>query len=254
MFSETYEELLTALEGFKYKLFFAHGKSLPDCFNEPTEAALADPDVFAVLICEDDMIISKNAIKLMFEQNYPVVAYDYPFQQNGDSTVLHTPDGKHGFWTGTGLILIARNVLENMEKPIWRTNTTWDPFIDTDTLHFWPRKLDKVYYGLHDLNFGLLMYANGLPVRVMERTLGQRKLRALGKPGTNKGAHDIYKLTEVGRDLVSGMINKENADLFRGALNRVQNVKIWDEIPPFISYDKDNQPFLNDGRDFERVL
>jgi hypothetical protein len=41
--------------------------------------------------------------------------------------------------------------------------------------------------------------------------------------------------------------------LFRGALNRVKSVKFWEDIPPFISYDEDNQPYLNDGRRFEVV-
>jgi len=251
MFSETFEELLNELEGFNYEIYWAHEKSLPDCFNDPTEQALADPDVFALLICEDDMIIPKGILKEMFDMNYPVVSLDYPFQQQGDSTCLHDPEG-NAFWTGTGFILVAKAVLENMEKPIWRTDMTFDPFIDKDTIHFWPRKLDKVYYGLHDLRFGLLLYSAGMPIKVPNRTAGQRKLVKLGKAGTNNGTHEIMELTEVGRDLVSGLITPENADMFRGALNRVRNVKFWEDTPPFISY-KDNQPVLNDGRNYEVV-
>lgn len=253
MFSETLEELLAELEGIEYEIFWAHERSLPDCFNEPTERALADPNIFALLFCEDDMIIPKGILHDMFEQNYPVVALDYPFQQNGDSTVLHDPKG-YAYWTGTGFLLVAKQVLENMEKPIWRTDTTFDPFVDKDTIHFWPRKLTKVFYGLHDLRFGLLLYSAGLPVLPMSKTAGQRKLAKLGDKHTNKGAHEIYLLTEVGRDLVSGMITPENADMFRGALNRIRNVKIWEEKPPFISYDENDQPYLNDGRKYETVL
>lgn len=252
MFSETFEELLNELDGFNYEIFFAHSRPLPECFNEPTELALKDKDVFAVLICEDDMIIPKGILKKMFAQNYPVVALDYPFQQDGDSTVLHDPQG-FAYWTGTGFILIAREVLESLEKPIWRTDRTFDPFIDKDTIHFWPRKLDKVFYGLHDLNFGMVLYSAGLPIMVMDETAGQRKLVKLGEAHTNNGAHEIKKLTKVGRDLVSGMITPENSEMFRGALNRVKNVKFWEDIPPFISYDENNQPYLNDGRDFNVV-
>jgi len=251
MHSSTLEELLGELEGFNYQIFWSHAKGLPACFNDPTEEILKDPDVFAVLIVEDDMIIPKGILKKMFAQNYPVVALDYPFQQDGDSTVLHDPQG-FAFWTGTGFILIAKEVLEGLEKPIWRTDRTFDPFIDKDTIHFWPRKLDKVYYGLHDLNFGMVLYSAGIPIMVMDETAGQRKLVALGKAGTNNGAHNIKELTIVGRDLVSGMITPENSEMFRGALNRVKNVRFWEDIPPFISY-KDNQPYLNDGREFNVV-
>ena len=252
MFSETFEELLRELEDFKYEIFWAHEKSLPDCFNDPTEEALADPEVFAVLFCEDDMIIPKGVLKRMFSANRPVVALDYPFQQDGDSTCLHDPEG-NAFWTGTGFLLVAKAVLNQMEKPIWQTGRTFDPFIDKDTIHFWPRKLDKVFYGLHDLNFGLVLYSAGMPIYPMDETAGQRKLIKLGKPNTNNGAHKIRKLTKVGRDLVSGMITPENSAMFLGALNRVKNVKFWEDIPPFISYDDKNQPYLNDGRKYEVV-
>ncbi len=252
MFSQTLEELLRELEGFSHEIFWAHGKGLPDCFNLPTERALADPDVFALLFVEDDMIIPKGILKKMFDTRYPVTALDYPFQQNGDSTVLHESKG-FAYWTGTGFMLVAKAVLENMEKPIWRTDTTFDPFIDKDTIHFWPRKLDRIFYGLHDLRFGLLLYSAGVPVKPMKQTAGQRKLVKLGEAGSNNGAHEIIELTEVGRDLVSGMITPENSEMFRGALNRIKNVKIWEEKPPFISYDKKNQPYLNDGREYEVV-
>ena len=252
MFSETFEELLSELEGMDYEIYWAHAKSLPECFNEPTERALKDPSNYAVLFCEDDMILPKGILKEMFAAQYPVVALDYPFQQDGDSTCLHDPEG-FAFWTGTGFILVARPILEQLEKPIWRTDRTFDPFIDKDTIHFWPRKLTKVFYGLHDLNFGMVLYSAGVPIYPLERTAGQRKLVKLGEVHSNKGAHDIKEITVVGRDLVSGMINPENSALFRGALNRVKNVKFWETIPPFISYDEDDQPFLNDGRQFNVV-
>lgn len=252
MFSETLEELLRELDSFNYEIFWSHGNGLPKCFNEPTEKALKDKDVFALLFCEDDMKLPKGILKKMFATQYPVVALDYPFQQQGDATVLHDPHG-YAYWSGTGFLLVAKQVLQQMEKPIWRTDTTFDPFIDKDTIHFWPRKLDKVYYGLHDLRFGLVLYSAGLPVKPMKEVAGQRKLIALGEQNTNNGAHNIVELTEVGRDLVSGMITPENSEMFRGALNRIRSVKIWDHKPPFISYDSKNQPYLNDGRQYEVV-
>lgn len=249
MFSETLEELLRELDSlpFPWEIFWAHEKSLPQCFNDPTEEALADPDVFAVLICEDDMIIPEGILMEMFNQHYPAVALDYPFKKDGDATTHHDPDG-YAYYTGTGFLLVAKSILENMEKPIWRTNVIFDPFIDKDTIHFWPRELEKTHYGLHDLYFGMIMYMNGMPIKPMTQTAGQRKLKSLGKKGVNNGAHDIYKLTQVGRDMVIRDIDDRSARAFRGAMNRVQNVRFWTEKPPFISYDADGRMYLNDGR------
>lgn len=252
--SETFEELLDELNSVEveYEIFFAHARPLPECFNEPTERALADKRVFAVLFVEDDMIIPKGVLRRMFEVEYPVTALDYPFKQNGDSTCLRDPEG-FAYWTGTGFMLVSRAVLESLPKPIWRTDQTFDPFVDKDTIHFWPRKLDKVYYGLHDLNFGLILYSAGMPVLPMQQLAGQRKLVKLGDKNTNHGMHEIELLTEVGLNVVSGLVEQSNVELFLGAMNRVRNVKFWTETPPFISYDKDNQPYLNDGREFQRV-
>jgi len=252
MYSETFEELLNELEGFNFQIFWSHAKSLPECFNEPTERALADPEVFAILYCEDDMIIPKGILKEMFATKYPVVALDYPFKDDGDSTCLHDPVGM-AFWTGTGFMLVARSVLEKIEKPIWRTMTTFDMCVDADTIHWWPRKLDKVHYGLHDLYFGLMLYSAQMPIYPMTRTAGQRKLVALGKAHTNNGQHETKEITKVVRDLVSGQVEKENADIFFGAMNRVKNVKIWKKKPPFISYTGKMQPYFNDGRKYEMV-
>lgn len=252
MFSETFEELLGELEGFNYEIFWSHGNNLPDCFNIPTEKALKDPDVFAVLYCEDDMIIPRGVLGRMFSMNYPAVALDYPFKQDGDSTCLHDPKG-FAYWTGTGFLLVAKSVLQQLEKPIWRTDTTYEQFVDKDTMHWWPRKLDRVFYGLHDLRFGLILYSNEMPIFAMEETAGQRKLVALGAKGVNNGAHEINELTQVGRDVVSGMVDPENVHKLLGAMNRVKKVKFWEDIPPFISYDDNEQPYLNDGRKYERV-
>ena len=98
-----------------------------------------------------------------------------------------------------------------------------------------------------------MLYSAGLPIHVMARPGGQRKLMGLGAQHVNDGAHDIRELTVVGRDVVSGMVDPANVDLFKGALNRISNVRFWTDTPPFISYDEDDQPYLNDGRGFERV-
>lgn len=235
MFSETFEELLRELKGFHYQIFWAHARPIPECFNEPVEAALADPDVFACLLCEDDMILPRGILQKMFNQQYPVVALDYPFKADGDSTMLHDPAG-NAIYSGTGFLLIATAVLQALPKPIFRTDTAWDTMIKGDTLLFWPRKLDHVAYGLHDVNLGITLFANEIPIRPLEVTAGQRKLVRLGTQSSNHGAHEIRQLTRVGRDLVIKTTTPENVYKFKEALKRVKHVQILDQIPPFIDY------------------
>ncbi len=235
MYSQTLEELLGELKDFDHRFFWAHEKSLPECFEEPVGRALADPEIYAVLICEDDLIIPRGILKRMFARNYPVVALDYPFKNDGDSTMLHDPAG-NAIYSGTGFILIAKAILEALPKPIFRTDTAWDTMIKGDTLVFWPRKLTKVAYGLHDVNLGIILFANGIPIKPMEKTAGQRKLVKLGEPNTNKGAHEIRELTKVARDLVIKTVEAENIYKYREALKRVQNVEVMDHIPEFIEY------------------
>jgi hypothetical protein len=250
MFSQTLEELLRELKGFDHKFFWAHGKSLPQCFNDPVEEALADPDIYAVLICEDDMILPKGILQAMFAQNYPVVALDYPFKNDGDATMLHDPDG-NAIYSGTGFILIAKAILERLPKPIFRTDTAWDTMIKGDNLVFWPRKLTKIAYGLHDVNLGIMLFANEVPIKPMGITAGQRKLVKLGEKNTNKGAHEIKELTEVGRDLVIKTVEPENIYKYREALKRVKHVEIMDHIPEFIGYE-DGQAYVI-GQKYELV-
>lgn len=235
MFSKTLEDVLRELKGFEYKLFWSHGKSLPTCFNDPTEQILNDPDIFAVLYCEDDMILPKGILKKMFDQHYPVVALDYPFKNDGDSTMLHDPAG-NAIYSGTGFILIAKSILQALPKPIFRTDTAWDTMIKGDALVFWPRTLTKVAYGLHDVNLGITLFANDIPIKPMEQTAGQHKLVKLGAQNTNSGKHLIKDLTKVGRDLVIKTVEPENIYKYREALGRVKRVEILDAIPEFITY------------------
>src|SRR5581483_10239193 len=133
MFSETFEELLSELDGFDYEIFWAHGLPLPDCFNVPLEKILADDSVYAVLIVEDDMIIPNGILRKMFEQRYPVVALDYPFKSDGDSTMIHAPDGEV-IYSGTGFMLLDIRILKALPKPVFRTDTSWEMFIKGSTL------------------------------------------------------------------------------------------------------------------------
>jgi len=230
LFSESFEELLRELKPFDYKIFFAHGLPIPDCFNRPLEKALADKTVTHVLFCEDDMMLPKGILKKMIELDVPATALDYPFKKDGEATILHDPAG-YALYSGTGFLLVWREVLDKMPQPIMRTDLAWDLRIQNHRLVMWPRDVSKIKtYGLHDINFGLTLWTNGLPI-VPAAPAGQRKLIALGQPNTNHGAHLIRTLTKVGIDNITKTEDEEAKLKWVAALSQVKEVEILDEMP-----------------------
>jgi hypothetical protein len=242
------EELLHELKGLNYKLFFSVGNPLPDCFNIPIEEALKD-EFTHILIVEDDMIIPKGILKQMIKQEYPVVALDYPFKKNGDATTLHDPQGT-ALYTGTGFMLIERWVLDAMPKPIFRTDIAWDMMMTVkNELICWSRDVSKIKtYGLHDVNFGITMWSNDLPILVMNREAGQRKLRKKGKAESNAGTDEIEDLTVVWRDNTAKTSNERLVRKYLDRLHTIDTIIVLDKKPDNIYYE-DGQARLLGGKD-----
>ena len=235
-FSRTMDELLRELKGLNYKLFFSIGRTLPDCFNIPLEEALKD-EFTHILIVEDDMIIPKGILKRMLNQKYPVVALDYPFKKDNEATTLHDPSGT-ALYTGTGFILIERWLLDKMPKPIFRTDTAWETMLTPDDrLIMFPRDVSKLKtYGLHDVHFGLTLWANDIPIMVMKTTAGQRKLRKKGQAGSNNGADEIYELKKVGFNNISKNEDPKETAKMLYRLNKIKSVEVLDKCPDTVEY------------------
>lgn len=236
------EELMRELKGVDHRLFFSIGHSLPDCFNIPIEEALKDESLTHILICEDDMILPRGILKEMIKYDYPVVALDYPFISDGDATTLHDPEG-YGLYTGTGFMLIMREVLDAMPKPIFRTDTAWDSMLTTDNeMIFFPRDVSNIKtYGLHDVHFGLTLWSADCPIFVPKRTAGQRKILELGKKGVNVGQHDIVELTKVWTDNVTKNEDPLQVIRYIDRIRHIEQIDILDHKPDYIYYEG-NQP------------
>jgi len=247
LFSQSFEELLRELKPFDYKIYFAHGKPIPDCFNIPLEKALADPEVTHILFAEDDMMLPKGILKKMVALNVPATALDYPFKNDGEATILHAPDGS-ALYSGTGFLLVWREVFDKMPKPVFRTDLAWDVRIQNHTLYMWPRDVSRIKtYGLHDINFGLTLYTNGMPI-IPAAPAGQRKLLALGMANSNNGAHFIKELTKVGIDNVTKTDDEEQKLKWMASLSQVQQVEILSRMPDDIEV-VDGQARLKGGGD-----
>lgn len=59
IFSRTAEEILNNLKKVPHKIYFAHKRPIPECFNEPLEEALADKDITHIWFVEDDMVLNR---------------------------------------------------------------------------------------------------------------------------------------------------------------------------------------------------
>ena len=207
IFSETADEILKNLEGVDHKFFFSHKRPIPQCFEEPVNRALKDKDITHLWFVEDDMILPPDTLKSMIRSVKAVATYDYPVNANNRGAVF-TVDKKVIF-CGTGCTLVRREVFDELRKPYFRTDIRWNIKNYGDFLKMTASEdtnLDG--YGLHDVNFCMNLYHLGIPIHLMSGTLGQRKLAALGKAGTNDGAHLINTWTRVKKDHLLKEIKK----------------------------------------------
>lgn len=197
MFSRTAEEILNNLKGISHKIFFSHRKPLPDCFEIPTKKALQDDSFTHLWFVEDDMILPSDTLQTMLDMNVAVVTADYPINRQGRGAVFRDKGGKI-LITGTGCLLVKREVMAEMKPPYFRDDMRWIiknmgdyvKLVRTQSEH-------KDGYGLHDVNFCMNLHRLEIPIHCIDTILGQRKLIALGKAGSNNGAHKIEQWTKV---------------------------------------------------------
>ncbi len=196
MFSKTAEEILTNLKVVPHKIFFSHGKSIPACFEEPTKRALEDESFTHFWFVEDDMILPPDILFKMIRKNVAVVTADYPVNDKGRGSVFKV--GREVIFSGTGCLLVQRAVLEEMKPPYFRTDMRWNIKNYGKYVKLTRSSNDNLDgYGLHDINFCLTLNKMGIPIHLITTKLGQRKLIALGKAGTNDGAHNIEEWTNI---------------------------------------------------------
>lgn len=205
MFSQTADEVLQNVKGMPHKFFFSHRKPLPECFEEPVNRALEDPDVTHLWLVEDDMILPPDILKKMLEKDKAVVTVNYPTTKKGDAAIL-TIKGRI-VYAGTGCTLVKREVFDELKKPYFRSDIAWVPKNRGDYIKFTAvKKTDDSAYGLHDVNFFMNLYKLGIPVHKLDFNIGQRKLVSLGKAGSNNGAHKIEEWKRVNKDRYFSLI------------------------------------------------
>lgn len=200
MFSQTAEELLNNLKFIPHKIYFSHRKPIPTCFEQPTLEALKDPEITHLWFTEDDMVLPPDTLRRLLAYDVAVVTCDYPVAKNTKGAVFKV--GNEVIFGGTGCTLIKREVFDELKKPYFRSDIVWNikNYGDFIKLTGSPRK--DVAYGLHDVNFYINLYQKNIPVHVADFTLAQRKLKSLGKAGSNNGQHKIEVWRKFKKDFM----------------------------------------------------
>lgn len=200
MFSETAEEILNNLKHIPHKFFFVHKLPIPECFENPTVEALKDPDISHLWFVEDDMKLPSDTLKTMLDEDLAVVTADYPINKEGRGSVFKDAGGEV-LISGTGCLLVKREVLDEMKPPYFRTDIRWNIKNMGKSIKLTGAKTGQIDgYGLHDVNFSMNLHRMEIPIHCIKQQLGQRKLVSLGKAGTNDGAHNIEVWTKVKKD------------------------------------------------------
>lgn len=206
IFSETAEEIINNLKGIPHKFFFAHELPIPDCFEVPVTKALKDPEITHLWIVEDDMVLAPDTLKQMLGKNKAVVTVDYPVNTEGMGAVFKV--GGEVIYCGTGCLLIQRAVFDELKPPYFRTDMRWGiknfgKYLKMNVSHD-----PSVGYGYQDVNFCMELYHQNIPIHLIPGTLSQRKLVALGKAGSNNGAHQIEVWKTVKKDYLLKELKK----------------------------------------------
>lgn len=197
VFSKTVEELLREVAPYEHKIFWSHGRPIPDCFEIPTQEILKDKSFTHLLTVEEDMIIPEGTLKNALKADKPAVAYDYPVTGSNGGTVLYDID-ENAYFTGCGFLLVDINIVRRLKPPIWRVDIEWNMKQVGNRYRFDIKLVDyKKNYGQQDIAFGLRLYYNNTPIHVMPETIGQRKLEKRGKGRTNQGAHEIVEYMDI---------------------------------------------------------
>lgn len=199
IFSQTADEVLQNVRDIPHRFFFSHRRPIPECFESPVNRALLDESITHLWLVEDDMILRPDTLKQMIDKDKAVVTVNYPTTDKHDAAILSIKG--QVIYGGTGCTLVKREVFDELKAPYFRSDIAWIPKNMGDFIKFTAfKKTDNDSYGYHDVNFFMNLYRLNIPVHVLDITLGQRKLKALGKQGSNNGAHHIEEWERVKKD------------------------------------------------------
>lgn len=194
VFSRTVAEVLREVRalGCEWELFMAHSRPIPECFNEPIAEGMAWGATHFWLV-EEDMALPVGILSELIAADAPIAAADYPVKP-GFMCVNRDDDGRVRH-SGTGCLLATCEALEQA-GPF--TTDWW--YIITDHGRKWTRQrvsesARSQVYGMHDIEFGMQLYLAGRPIRIIDTTVGQRRI--VREATQNRNANGWHEITEM---------------------------------------------------------
>lgn len=198
IFSQTADEILQNVKGIPHRFYFSHGMPLPECFEKPTNRALGNDNITHLWFIEEDTVLPPGILQQMLDADVNAVTCDYPVTKDGRGSVFYDQDGNVVF-CGTGCLLVKREVFDSLKPPYFTDKVRWTMQNYGEAV-----KMTGVYgdvgYGTHDITFCIKLWNTGVVIKVLKQKLGQRKLVALGKAGSNNGAHNIEIWRKIAKD------------------------------------------------------
>jgi len=182
--SETVESLLENIKDIPSRVYISHNLPIPDSFNQLTDKALADEPTH-LFFMNDDVVLGKNMLKNMLQENKPVVVghcrindgYDGFYEQNGEITMC-----------GTACLLVRADVFKKLDKPYFRTDIMYDFNTWTET------QPPKNPWGGEDAYFCKQLRDAGYKIELVPDRARHLNLKALGNKKSNNGCHTIEEL------------------------------------------------------------
>ena len=192
MFSRTMESVFNNVKGFdNVELYMAHGRPIPECFNEPLQKALDDKCDW-IWFVEEDMIIPPDTLKTMLSWNVPVVTVDYADRRTGIPLILRDI-AERVIFSGMGCMLIKAEVFKKMEQPYVRPMVFHQVKEDNGDIRWEPQFNVKFNgYGGQDLYLCWKIAQLGYEIyELKDVKIGHQMLMTKAKDITNNGGDTI---------------------------------------------------------------
>lgn len=187
--SRTVESLFEAVSGIgPYQLYFSHDNPIPECFNIPCEAALAD-GCEQILILEEDIVLDQHTIRELLKalETADIAYCDYPLDQ-----CMAVNDLYGVRFICTGCTMFTADALRQLLP--FRADLEIHPKTGELLRTLTAEEAHTKVYGYHDLIMSRQIAELGLSM-VQAGVVDHYHVESYGQPRVNDGRHVLKQLT-----------------------------------------------------------